>query len=62
MNNVAERLVYLMISCDHSGLLYYDIIDRNVEKMLMMGIDLKIYFASNICFHKIESPFYPLYH
>lgn len=57
-----ERFLQFMIISDTKGLVYQDIIDRNIEQMLHMGIDLKPYFASNLPFHMIDQDNYPDYH
>ena len=54
-----------MMAGDANGLLYQDIIDRNIENLFKMGIDLKLYFKSSLPYHTIESPDpkkYPEYH
>ena len=51
-----------MIESDSKGLLYADVIGRNIQRLFIMGIDLKKYFESPIAFHKISSEQYKEYH
>ena len=44
-----------MINHDKKGILYNNIIDRNIEKLFKYGIDLKDYLNSKSSFYKIES-------
>lgn len=41
MNNLAKRFLALMIEADPNGKLYQSIIDKNLMKLLPMGIDMK---------------------
>ena len=51
-----------MIASDLTGRLYNDLLDKNIEHLMNMGIDMRAYFNSNICFHKIDTHLYPVYH
>jgi hypothetical protein len=51
MTALIQMFMNFMISSDTRGLLYSNIIDANLEKIFLMGIDLKPYYASAIPFH-----------
>lgn len=52
-----------MVKADPNGKLYGPIIDRNIEKIFRMGLDLKPYFNSPLAFYEISNvPSYPTYH
>lgn len=51
---LVERFIYFMIYSDTKGLLYANIIAKNLQDLLLMGIDMKNYFDSPIAFHKIQ--------
>jgi hypothetical protein len=62
MTSVVGRLLNLMTSADHKGLLYCHIIERNLALLVKMGMDLNNYFKSEMVYYEIENPAYPQYH
>lgn len=51
-----------MIQGDKEGLLYQKVIDRNIFKLIEMGIDLKVYFKSNMPVRKFYGEDFPKNH
>ena len=43
----------IMIASDYRGLLYNDIMYMNRERLILLGIDLKCYFESQLFIHQI---------
>ena len=61
MTSVVGKFLSLMVSSDKKGLLYGQIVERNLPSLVKMGIDLKGYFSSEMVYYEIENPFYPQY-
>ena len=57
-----ERLLQIMINCDQRGILYQNVLQRNLIRLFKTGIDLKPYFGSQMPMFKIEHPDFPQYH
>lgn len=53
----------IMIKATPRWLINGDVIDRNVEKIKRMGIDMKTYFQSSLALFEItDEPSFPNYH
>jgi len=60
---LVQRFLNYMIVSDTKGMMYSNIIERNIENLMKMGIDLKPYFESPLVFCKIDNPEkYPINH
>ena len=53
-----EKFLRFMILSDSTGLMYHQILNRNLETLFSDGIDLKEYFNSSQVLHVIEEENY----
>ena len=40
-----------MILSDPRGLIYHSLVDKNLKKLLELGLNLKVYFESSLALH-----------
>lgn len=56
-----ELLFDQTINIDHLGLLYSDVIDRNLLILNKKGVEIKPFLLSTMAFHRISTEYYPSY-
>ena len=59
MRALIDLLYEQMINVDSIGLLYGDVIDRNLLILNRKDVDLKPYLMSPMAFHQISTEYYP---
>ena len=48
---IASRFLSLMIAADSKGLLYGNLVRKNLQKLMSIGVDLKIYYESEMMYY-----------
>ena len=61
-NLIVNRLITIATKVDLKGQIYCEVIERNLDRLLKLGIDMKPFFQSSLPFRKIEEHYYPQYH